>query len=255
MAQGWLNADMMSALTILDPAPLPDSLSKSPIITHIKGADQIDSIQTPPDFVLVAVKPQMMKQVCQSIQPAIPKSATLISIAAGTPIALFEEIFGADQPVIRTMPNTPAAIGQGITVAMPNTNTTQQQQDGAAQLLGVSGKLQWIEDESIFHAITALSGSGPAYIFLLIETMTKAGIDIGLEPGMAEALARQTVVGSAALAAHEKLTNAAQLRENVTSPGGTTQAALEVLMDGRLDELYKEALKAAKDRSLALSKS
>ena len=255
MAQGWMSANMINALTILDPAPLPSALSQSPIITHITAAEQIADTPNVPDFVLIAVKPQMMKQVCLSVQPFIPQSAALISIAAGTPIALFEEVFGDKQPVIRTMPNTPAAIGQGITAAMPNTNTSQHQKDGAARLLGVSGQLQWVEDEELFHAITALSGSGPAYIFLLIETMTKAGIEIGLAPNIAETLARQTVIGSAALAGHESNTSASQLRQNVTSPGGTTQAALHVLMDGRLDELYKEALKAAKDRSTELSKA
>lgn len=252
MAQGWLAADIVKNLTVLDPAPLPPILQNN-TVHHIEDIASLSSESLKADAVIMAVKPQIIGSVCESIQHVLDPDSVIISIAAGTPISLFESIFGANQPIIRSMPNTPAAIGQGITAAIANTATSSAQKDMATDLLEQSGALIWVEEEEQFHGITALSGSGPAYIFYIIETLTKAGTSIGLPEDLSETLARQTVIGSAALAEKESTTSAAQLRENVTSPGGTTQAALDVLMDGRLEDIYKRALEAAQNRSRELA--
>jgi pyrroline-5-carboxylate reductase len=153
------------------------------------------------------------------------------------------------------MPNLPASIGRGITVAYANQNVSAAEKETAASLLCAVGEVLWVEQEDLLNPVTALSGSGPAYIFLLIEAMTKAGIHIGLDPVMAEKLARQTVIGSAALAEASPDISAQQLRQNVTSPGGTTQAALEVLMaqPGGIQDIFNRALAAAAKRAEELS--
>ena len=176
-----------------------------------------------------------------------------VSVAAGKPLAFFEKHLGAGAKIIRSMPNTPAAVGKAITVAVANKNVSGADRDQAAKLLSAIGDVVWVEKESLLNPVTALSGSGPAYVFLLIETLTKAGIHIGLEAGMAEKLARQTVIGSAALAEVDT-SPAAQLRQNVTSPGGTTEAALKTLMaHPGIQELFNNALKAAAKRAEELS--
>jgi len=202
---------------------------------------------------MLATKPQIMDNICAGLKDHLHKDTLILSIAAGKSIAYFEGYFGNDHPIIRTMPNTPAAIGKGITVACPNAAVSAAQKKNAETLLKAGGLVDWLEDENLLNAVTALSGSGPAYIFHLIETLAKTGEQIGLSRDLAEKLARQTVIGSAALAEDDEGTPASQLRKNVTSPGGTTQAALEILMDGRLEEIYKEALNAAKTRGEELS--
>jgi len=153
------------------------------------------------------------------------------------------------------MPNTPASIGEGITVAYANANVSPTQKMQAEALLESVGDALWVENEALLNPVTALSGSGPAYVFLLIEALAKAGQSIGLEPAMAEKLARQTVIGSAALAKASPEVSAAQLRENVTSPGGTTAAALAVLMaEPGLQKLMTQALDAATKRAEELSR-
>ena len=153
------------------------------------------------------------------------------------------------------MPNTPAAIGEGVTVAVANSHVTEEQKRQADALLRATGEVRWIENEAKMDAVTALSGSGPAYVFLLIETLAKAGENQGLPAEMAMRLARQTVIGSAALAERDAAIPAATLRQNVTSPGGTTAAALKVLMDsGEMQALFDRALDAATRRSRELSK-
>ena len=254
MALGWNKAGLIERLRIVDPTEIPENIKTISAVTHVKNIGDMSASACAPDCVIMAVKPQMMKDICNSIKPFITAESVIISIAAGTPISLFESAFGTAQPVIRAMPNTPAAIRKGMTAAMPNSNVSPAQKAKAENLLGVSGALQWVDNEDMFHAITALSGSGPAYIFLLIETMTQAGIAMGLDDNTASLLARQTVIGSAALAEYDAGTEAAQLRKNVTSPGGTTEAALKVLMDGRLEDLFTEALKSAQNRSKELSK-
>lgn len=207
----------------------------------------------PADIFILAVKPQIMNEVCQTLKDKISKETLVLSIAAGQKIRNFERHFGPDQPVIRVMPNTPAAIGQGISVAVANGNVSSEQREIASTLLNSIGFVEWVENESLMDAVTALSGSGPAYVFHLIEAMAKAGVETGLSPNFAMKLARQTVIGSAALAAAEADTTAEQLRKNVTSPGGTTAAALDILMNGEMQDVFNRALAAATARSKELS--
>jgi pyrroline-5-carboxylate reductase len=205
-----------------------------------------------PDVIVFAVKPQTLPDIIHAYQEF--NNALFISIAAGTPSAFFEKNLGAGAAIIRAMPNTPAAIGHGATVAFANKNVTEPQKIIAEKLLSVTGLLRWIADESLMNAVTALSGSGPAYVFLLMESLAKSGEKLGLSPTLAMDLARQTIIGSALLAQNNADTSAEDLCKNVTSPGGTTAAALEVLMhkkDGWQDILDR-ALLAARDRGKTL---
>lgn len=209
-----------------------------------------------PDLIIMAVKPQVLPEVLPAYRQLTDKGAALLSIAAGKPIAFFENILGEKARLIRAMPNTPAAIGSGMTVACANAAVTDADRAAAESLLSAVGLFLWAEDEKMMDPVTAVSGSGPAYIFLLIEAMAEAGAALGLPPEMAQTLARQTVIGSALLAQQSPETPAATLRQNVTSPGGTTAAALDVLMqdsDG-LRQLMTRALAAAAKRAEELSK-
>ncbi|MFN3701363.1 MAG: pyrroline-5-carboxylate reductase [Alphaproteobacteria bacterium] len=252
LLEGWLKNDICKAVQVVEPFGLPAQFQSNALIAHHTHIADITP-EAPFDAVILATKPQSMDEVCAALQGIITADTLVLSIAAGKTIAYFAQYFGAAQPIIRTMPNTPAAIGEGVTVACPNTHVTPNQRAATEQLFQASGLLEWLEDESLLDAVTALSGSGPAYVFHLIETLEQSGIEIGLPPKLAATLARQTVIGSAALAKAEHDTPPATLRQNVTSPGGTTAAALDVLMDGRLEEIYKAALNAAKNRGKELS--
>lgn len=209
------------------------------------------------DVIVLAVKPQIMKDVCESINHLVTPSPLIISIAAGKTISFYEDIFGKDISIVRAMPNTPALVGKGMTVLCGNKATSEIKAQLSMNLLSVVGDVEWIDDEMLMDAVTAVSGSGPAYIFHLIEAMTAAGIKAGLTPALSEKLSRQTVIGSAALADSESGTPAATLRQNVTSPGGTTEAALKILMDDQkgLTDLMTRAILAAQKRGKELSSS
>lgn len=201
--------------------------------------------------LVLAVKPQMFAEVGPTLR-AIAGSSLVVSIMAGTTIAGIIERCGGK--VVRAMPNTPAAIGRGITVAVPASDVSPAQRDLTDALLRATGSVEWVEDESLIDAVTAVSGSGPAYVFLLAEEMARAGIAAGLPPELATRLARETVSGSGELLRQSDL-DAATLRKNVTSPGGTTAAALGVLMaeDG-FEPLLTRAIAAATARSKELAK-
>ncbi len=252
LLEGWLDKSGIASISVLEPGDLPPELTSNPKVTHYRESASLADALSEADVVVLAVKPQIMNKACAQIQPHIGEKALILSIAAGQTIASFEERFGAQQPVIRAMPNTPAAIGKGITVVCANSHVSGGQKENAQDILGASGLVEWTEDEGLFDAVTAVSGSGPAYLFLLIEMLAKAGEGQGLDAGLAMKLARQTVIGSAALAENFPDVPAAQLRENVTSPGGTTQAALEVLMNGELQALFDKAIAAAANRGKEL---
>lgn len=249
MMTSWLKNGLVSRVNVVDPSPLPAHLSNDPRV-HYYPSYQEDMPNS--DILILAVKPQILKEASQKIANNISSKTVLLSIAAGQHLSTLESIFGSDQPIIRTMPNTPAAIGKGISVSVSNKHVTSAQKEIADTLLRASGEHKWIEDERLMDAVTALSGSGPAYIFHFIEALADAGEKLGLDADLSMSLARQTVIGSAALAEHDGEASAATLRQNVTSPGGTTQAALEVLMDGRFQTILDEALNAAKKRSQEL---
>ncbi|MCB1680597.1 MAG: pyrroline-5-carboxylate reductase [Alphaproteobacteria bacterium] len=252
MLERWLEKSLASHIIVADPAPLPGKLAEDARITHER--DIPSSFKKDPDVAVIAVKPQILNSVLETLSGATIKTSLFLSIAAGKPIKVFEQILGRKQPVIRSMPNTPASIGRGVIAAVANAHVSPEQKEMASRLLGCTGLLVWLENEVLMDAVTALSGSGPAYVFLLIEAMAKAGEKLGLPPEKAMKLARQTVIGSAALAAAYPDIPAAQLRQNVTSPGGTTEAALEILMkDAALQKLFEDALRAARDRGKTLS--
>jgi len=205
-----------------------------------------------PRAIVFAVKPQAMAAVLPAYEQ-LAGAGVVLSIAAGTAIARFETAFGATTPVVRAMPNTPAAIGRGVTALVANPRASAAQRELCGALMAAVGEVLWIDDEEHMHAITALSGSGPAYVFYLIEVMAKAAIRSGLPEALAWPMARATVAGSAALAASSEETVEA-LRQQVTSPGGTTEAALGVLMapDG-MQPLLERAVAAATQRSRELA--
>lgn len=207
-----------------------------------------------PLIVIMAVKPQVMRDVVPAYRGFIDRGATVVSIAAGTGVALFEELLGRGAAVIRCMPNTPAAIGKGMMVTYANANTRPEARQFVDELLAASGAVTAIDDEALMDAVTAVSGSGPAYIFHFIEALTTAGEKAGLPAETARLLAMQTVYGAACLA-KESAESPTRLREQVTSPNGTTAAALSVLMDeDRLTTLVTEAVEAARARGVELGK-
>jgi pyrroline-5-carboxylate reductase len=248
MLAGWLKDGLPpSSVTVLDPFPT-DWVNATGVMVN-------SDLPKKPAIVIVAVKPQMMGEALPAMQ-ALGNSDTLfVSVAAGTPISKFAEVLGEQTPIIRAMPNTPAAIGRGITALIGNDQSTAAQMDLAEGLLQAVGQTVRLKSESQMDAVTGVSGSGPAYVFHLIETLAAAGAAQGLEPELAMKLAKATVGGAGALAetADEE---PSQLRVNVTSPNGTTQAALEVLMndaDG-FPALLSKAVAAATNRSKELAR-
>lgn len=248
MLSGWLDDGLPpEAVFVIDPAP-SDWLRGTGVALNVK-------LPPEPAIALVAVKPQMMGDALPAMQALGGGSTLFISVAAGTPIATFENVLGAGTPVVRAMPNTPAAIGRGITALIGNDHVSPAQMDLADALLRAVGQTVRLETEAQIDAVTGVSGSGPAYVFHLIETLAAAGVAQGLPADMAMQLAKATVAGAGALAeAAEE--DPAQLRINVTSPNGTTQAALEVLMDEThgFPALLNRAVAAATDRAKELAR-
>ena len=246
MLQGWLNRGLpASAVHVVEPHPSEWLLAQGVHLNApLPGAAAV---------AVLAVKPQMMGAALPQVQRLGGGATVFLSIAAGTGLASLERDLGAGTPIVRAMPNTPAAIGRGITALIGNAHCSAAALDMAEGLLSAVGQTLRLTDEGQMDAVTALSGSGPAYVFHLIEAMTEAGIREGLSPDMALHLARATVAGAGALA-EESPDTPARLRENVTSPGGTTAAALKVLMDPEtgLPPLMARAVAAAAARSREL---
>lgn len=252
--RGWCKANLpITQMVLIDPTQSADKIGLREQDVLVGQPDE----NTPsPDVILFAIKPQMANDVLPLYRDYVRDDTLILSIMAGIGMDKMLYLFDkAQQPIIRTMPNTPAMIGQGITGAAPNASVTTAQRAIADQLLQAAGKVVWLEREDDLHAVTALSGSGPAYVFALIETMTAAGEQAGLAPELAAQLARQTVIGSAALAASQADISPEQLRHNVTSPGGTTAAGLDVLLsaEGGLPVMMRETIKAAARRSRELA--
>jgi pyrroline-5-carboxylate reductase len=251
MLRSIATARLMSSVMVVEPSDPSADMKSLPGVTWKNTVEALDpSFQ--PDVVIIAVKPQMIADAL----PAYAKhtKAAFLSIAAGTTLNRLASILkNPSASIIRTMPNLPASIGQGMTVAVANPNVTQQQREISDKLLRAVGMTAWIDDEKLLDAVTALSGSGPAYVFALCEAMTKAGEALGLSSDMAAKLARQTIIGSGALLA-KATESAADLRRAVTSPKGTTEAALSKLLSANgLNELVQEAMNAAAQRSKELA--
>ena len=253
LAQGWLAKGLKpQAVTVVETSPETARMIASRLgVTVVDRPDKIDAAARP-DVVVFAVKPQMMDGAAPGYRRFVRPETVFLSIAAGKSIAYFETILGPEAAIVRSMPNTPAAVGRGMSVACANRRATPEQVARCRGLLEAVGDVAWIDDEKLLDAVTATSGSGPAYVFLLVECLAVAGVAAGLPRQLAERLARATIVGSGELLARST-ESPAVLRQNVTSPAGTTAAALAVLMasDG-LQPLLTRAVAAAADRSREL---
>jgi pyrroline-5-carboxylate reductase len=250
MLSGWLAQGLdANAVAVIEPYPSDEINALAARGVRLNPAPkEFDSVAA----LVVALKPQMFREAGPGLRPFLGSSTLVVSIMAGMTIAAIGDVCGGH--VVRAMPNTPAAIGRGITVAVAAGNVSAAQRAVADALLRATGAVEWTGDETLMDAVTAVSGSGPAYVFLLAEELARAGVEAGLPPELATKLARETVAGSGELLRRSEL-DSATLRQNVTSPGGTTMAALEVLMgpDG-MQSLLTRAVAAATRRSRELAK-
>lgn len=250
LLEGWLRFGLdPKKVTVIEPSPSPEiaALAKRGV-----GLNPQRKTLTGVTAVVVAVKPQIAAEVLPRLAPMIAMSTVVVSIMAGRTLQFLSGTLERPCALVRAMPNLPASIGHGITVAVAR-QASSAQRNLADRLLRATGSVEWVADETLMDAVTAVSGSGPAYIFLLAEALAQAGAAAGLPPALAQKLARETVVGAGELL-HRSALDAAVLRENVTSPGGTTAAALEVLMGANgLAPLMTKAVQAATRRSRELA--
>jgi pyrroline-5-carboxylate reductase len=252
MLRGWLATDAAGRFIVVEPAGLPTVFAGRAGVEWRPEADGVPT-SLEPDAVVFAVKPQIMDELLPAYSRWVRPQTLFLSIAAGKTIGGIARHLGEAAAIIRCMPNTPAAVGRAITVACPNGRVAARQRQLCETLLAAIGQSAWVEDETLMDAVTAVSGSGPAYVFLLIEALAAAGARAGLPADLALRLARETVAGSGELARLSSETPA-RLRENVTSPGGTTRAALDVLMaEHGVPELLDRAVAAAAARARELA--
>jgi pyrroline-5-carboxylate reductase len=250
---GWVAAGTAPRpIFVVEPKPAVGAVPADSAVTCVASADALPQ-GFHPSVVVLATKPQVMDEVVPAYRRFAGAGTAFVSIAAGRTIAYFEKHLGTGAAVVRSMPNTPAMVGRGITVCCANAGIDARQRAVADQLMAAVGEVGWVEDEALIDAVTAVSGSGPAYAFLLAECMAEAGRQAGLPAELSDRLARATVAGAGELL-HRSPESAAQLRQNVTSPNGTTFAALQVLMaaDG-MQPLLSRAIAAAAKRSRELA--
>jgi pyrroline-5-carboxylate reductase len=248
-----LIADGQDPLRITASDPDKDKLSQLAARFGVAVAEDNQNAVLEADVVLLAVKPQVLEQVARGLASAIQRRRPLVvSIAAGVREADLDGWLGGGVALVRSMPNTPAMVQSGATVLHATARVSAQQKDLAESILRAVGVTQWVENEQLLDAVTALSGSGPAYFFLVMEALEEAGKELGLKPETAHLLTLQTALGAARMAM-ESRDSPATLRHRVTSPGGTTERAVEVLETGGLRDLFRQALNAARDRSVELS--
>jgi pyrroline-5-carboxylate reductase len=251
MLRGWLAGNAASRFLVIEPDGPPDKMSAGSNMEWHAASDTLPSALAV-DAVVFAVKPQVIDAALPLYRRWVRPETVFVSIVAGKTLADLGRHLGP-AALVRAMPNTPAAIGRGITVACATPLVTDTQRQLCDRLFAAIGENAWVEDERLIDAVTAVSGSGPAYVFLLIEALARAGEAEGLPPELALLLARSTVAGAGELARISR-ESPARLRENVTSPGGTTQAALDVLMAAEgLEFLIARAVAAAAARSRALA--
>lgn len=240
-------------ILVQDPAPTADVKKRLAELGIACAGDQPQNLAQSPTVVLLAVKPQILTDVLPAIAKLCGSNTLVLSVIAGKPLPVLSQGAGAGRAVVRAMPNTPAAIGAGMTVCIANAHVTEAQRACAHAIFAAAGEVAWIDDETQMDAVTAVSGSGPAYVFLLAEAMTDAGTDAGLDRELAATLARATVSGAGQLLSQSQ-DDAETLRKAVTSPGGTTAAALQVLMEhDRLKTLVRDAVHSAQNRSRELA--
>lgn len=254
LLDGWLEGGLRAGdIAVVE----PDEATAQAVAERHQVTVVDDSARLTPGFapatVVLAVKPQVMDDVVPAYAGYAGPETVFLSIAAGKTVAYFEDKLGPEAAIVRAMPNTPAAVGRGITVAIANQRVGEAQKNRCNGLLEAVGEVAWIDDEGLMDAVTAVSGSGPAYVFLLAECLAEAGREAGLPAELSVRLARATVAGAGELL-HQSEDSATRLRENVASPGGTTAAALEVLMGGDgWQALMTKAVAAAVKRSRELA--
>jgi len=254
MLAGWIKSGRLQPSETFVVEPNAELRVRAEKLGAATGADAADLPAGTPEVVLLAVKPQVIREVTAGYKHLGNGKTTFVSVAAGTPIATFAEVLGERTPIIRVMPNTPAAIGKGIMVVYANPRVSAETKRFVNDLLTASGAVTTIDNEKLMDAVTAVSGSGPAYVFHFIECLTAAAEHAGLPAETAKLLAMQTVYGAASLA-FESGEEPGLLRKQVTSPNGTTAAALGVLMgEDRLKTLITDAVEAARLRSIELGK-
>ncbi len=252
LLQGWLNAGLEAAQFYVQ-EPNPDA-ALADLGVHLNvdtGALQ----EAAPSVIILAIKPQLAVDVLPSIALLAAPETLVISLMAGVSINTMSDLLGGEASFVRTMPNTPAAIGAGMTALYASSGTQEDQKAAAEALLAAVGQTVWLDTEKALDAVTAISGSGPAYLFHMVEALAAAGVNLGLQQDMAAQLAMQTIIGSAFMLGEDEA-DPRQLRVNVTSPGGTTEAALDVLMGdtGGLVDLMRRATQAAAARAGELAK-
>jgi len=248
---GGLRAEGVDASRLTASDPGPDTRERISTTYGIATFEDNAAAVNNADIVVLAVKPQAMKAVCEALRPALQPGQLIVSIAAGITCASLHAWLG-ECPIVRCMPNTPALVRQGASGLYATAQVTETQKHNAEQLLGAVGLALWLESEQQLDAVTAVSGSGPAYFFLLIEAMTQAGEALGLSRETAARLTLQTAVGAARMAADGDV-DAAELRRRVTSPAGTTEAAIKAFQAGGFEALVEQALGAAARRSKELA--
>ncbi|MBP1883479.1 pyrroline-5-carboxylate reductase [Sinorhizobium mexicanum] len=251
MLGGWLKSGVKGGdVLVIDPGPPPAmaELIADNGVRHATSAPE----GVKAGVLFLAVKPQIMDAVLPPLEGLVGPETVIVSVAAGKTLRSIESHLG-QAATVRAMPNTPAMIGRGVTGAYANARVTEAQRALVHDLLKVSGPVEWVETEADIDAVTAVSGSGPAYVFYLVECMAEAGRRAGLKADLAMRLARETVAGAGELL-HQSPDEAAQLRQNVTSPGGTTAAALAILMaDDGMQPLFEKAIAAARKRAEELA--
>ncbi len=255
MLQGWLADGIVQRhqVLVVEPVEALRQHAETLGVTTFADAQQLPEGLSP-SLIVLAVKPQVMFDVTPAYEKFASSDVVFVSVAAGVRSDKLEQGLGDATPIVRVMPNTPAAIAEGMMVIYYNQHVAQDQRAFVERLMNSSGETAVIEDEDLMDAVTAVSGSGPAYIFHFIEALRDAALEAGLPRQTAELLAQQTVYGAARYAKQSEI-DPGTLREQVTSPGGTTAAALEILMgEGALKTLLKDAVKAAKERSQELGR-
>ena len=252
LLQGWLNAGLQAAQFYVQ-EPNPDA-ALADLGVHLNVVTEALQ-EAAPSVIILAIKPQLAVDVLPSIALLAAPETLVISLMAGVSINTMSDLLGGEAAFVRTMPNTPAAIGAGMTALYASSGTQEDQKAAAEALLAAVGQTVWLDTEKALDAVTAISGSGPAYLFHMVEALAAAGVNLGLQQDMAAQLAMQTIIGSASMLREDEA-DPRQLRVNVTSPGGTTEAALDVLMGdtGGLVDLMRRATQAAATRASELAK-
>lgn len=248
---GGLRAKGLDATQIRASAPSAETRARISAEHGVEAfADNAEAIQGV-DVIVLGVKPQAMKAVCQALRPSLHPHQLVVSIAAGITCASLNDWLGP-QPIVRCMPNTPSLLRRGVSGLYATAAVSAEQREQAQTLLGAVGIALWLEQEQQLNAVTAVSGSGPAYFFLMIEAMTAAGVKLGLPHEVAEQLAEQTALGAAHMAVSSDV-DAAELRRRVTSPGGTTHAAIQSFQANGFEAVVEQALSAAAHRSAEMA--